>query len=97
MSKSARGLPQVKAEEVGMSTERLSRIHPRLQKYIDAQKVPNIVSLVTREGRIVHADAQGYLDLESRQPVTLDTIYRLYSNSKPVAGVAIMLLYDFHT
>ena len=87
-------LPFAEAEEAGFSSERLARLRPVMQKFIDQKKVPNIVTLIAREGKIVHFDAQGYLDLESRQPATKDTIFRLYSNSKPIAGTAIMILYE---
>ncbi len=84
-------LPFAKPEEVGFSSERLARIRPGLQKFIDKQLVPNLVTLVARHGKIVHFDAQGYLDLESKKPAQKDTIFRLYSNSKPIAGLATMI------
>jgi CubicO group peptidase (beta-lactamase class C family) len=84
-------LPFADASEVGVSAERLARIRPTLQKYIDQQKVPNLVSLIARHGKIVHFDALGYMDLESHKPVQKDTIFRLWSNSKPIAGVATMI------
>jgi CubicO group peptidase (beta-lactamase class C family) len=84
-------LPFSKPEEAGFSSERLARIRPGLQKFIDKQKVPNLVTLVVRHGKIVYYDAQGYMDLESKKPVQKDTICRLYSNSKPIAGLATMI------
>jgi CubicO group peptidase (beta-lactamase class C family) len=91
---STKTIPQVAPGEAGFSAERLGRIRPAMQKYIDTKKVPNIISLVMREGKIVHFDAQGCLDMESRAPAPKDTIYRLYSNSKPVAGTAVMILFE---
>jgi len=87
-------LPMVKPEEVDFSSERLARIQPALQKFIDQQKVPNFVTLVARHGKVVHFDAQGYMDFESKKPVAKDTIFRLYSNTKPITGVAAMILYE---
>lgn len=84
-------LASVQPEEVRVSSEKLALIHPTLQKYIDQQKVPNMVSLIARHGKIVHFDAQGYMDLENRKPIQKDTIFRLWSNSKPIAGVATMI------
>jgi CubicO group peptidase (beta-lactamase class C family) len=84
-------LPFSKPEEVGFSSERLACIRPGLQKFIDKQRVPNLVTLVARHGKIVHYDAQGYIDLESKKPASKDTIFRLYSNSKPIAGLATMI------
>ena len=87
-------LPFARPQEVGFSTERLARIGPGLRKYIDEQKVPNLVTLVARHGKVVHYEAQGYMDMEARRPVGKDTIFRLYSNTKPITGVAIMMLYE---
>jgi CubicO group peptidase (beta-lactamase class C family) len=87
-------LPSTTPEKAGFSAERLARIRPAMQKFIDQKKVPNIVTLLARDGKIVHLEAQGYLDFESREPVTLDSFFRLYSNSKPIAGVATMILVE---
>ena len=87
-------LPFTKPEEVGFSSERLARIRPALQKFIDQQKVPNLVTMIARDGKIVHFDAQGYMDFDSKRPASRDTIFRLYSNSKPITGVATMILYE---
>ena len=87
-------LPAAKPEDVGLSSERLATIKPYLQKYIDDKKVPNLVTLVARHGKIVHFEVQGYMDFETKKPAKTDTIYRLYSNSKPITGVATMILYE---
>ena len=79
-------------EKVGFSSERLARVKPAMQKFIDRQVVPNIVTLVAREGKIVHYEAQGYQDCENRIPAVKDTIFRLYSNSKAITGAATMIL-----
>jgi CubicO group peptidase (beta-lactamase class C family) len=86
--------PFAKPEEVGVSSERLARIRPALQKFIDQRKVPNLVTLVARHGKVVHFDAQGCMDFDSQKPASKDTIFRLYSNSKPITGVATMILYE---
>ena len=87
-------LPVAKPEEVGFSSERLARIGPAMQKYVDEQKVPNVLTLVARHGRIVHSEVQGYMDLESQEPVQGDAFFRLWSNTKPITGVATMILYE---
>ena len=84
-------LPQAKPESVGMSAERLARIRPALQSFIDRNQTPNFVTLVAREGKIVHFESQGYSDLAAKKPVTKDTIYRLYSDTKPITGVAVLI------
>ena len=87
-------LPQVKPESVGMSSERLARIRPALQSFIDRNQTPNFVTLVAREGKIVHFEAQGWADYKSKKPVTKDSIFRLYSDTKPFTGVAAMILQE---
>jgi CubicO group peptidase (beta-lactamase class C family) len=84
-------LPHVKPDEAGMSSEKLAKVCPGLQKFIDKQMVPNLVTLVARHGKIVHYEAQGYMDFESKRPAPRDTIYRLWSNSKPISGTAVMI------
>lgn len=84
-------LPSAKPEDAGFSSERLAKIRPVLQKFIDKQMVPNLVTLVARRGKIVHYEVQGYMDFESKKPATKDTIYRLWSNSKPITGTAVMI------
>ncbi len=87
-------LPAADPAEMGFMPERLARIRPAMQRFIDEGKVPNLVTLIARRGRMVHLEAQGYMDIESRAPVSTDTIFRLYSNSKPIAGVAAMILFE---
>jgi CubicO group peptidase (beta-lactamase class C family) len=84
-------LPTAKPEEAGFSSERLARIRPGLQKFIDQKICPNLVTLVARHGKVVYFDAQGFMDFESRKPVQKDTIYRMWSNTKPITGVATMI------
>ncbi|MFC2038159.1 serine hydrolase domain-containing protein [Chloroflexota bacterium] len=84
-------LPFSEPEEVGISSEGLSRIKPAMQQFIDDQKDPNFVTMVIRHGKIVHYEAQGYMDFESKKSVEKDTIFRLWSNTKPITGVATMI------
>ena len=87
-------LPMAEPEEVGFSTERLARIRPAMQKYVDEQKVPCMITLVARHGKVAHFEAVGYMDIESKQPVRKDAIFRLWSNTKPITGVATMILVE---
>jgi CubicO group peptidase (beta-lactamase class C family) len=84
-------LPSAGPREAGFSPERLSRICAGLQKFIDRRMAPNLVTLVARHGKVVHWEAQGYMDFDSRKPATKDTIYRLWSNTKPITGTATMI------
>ncbi|NKB98887.1 MAG: serine hydrolase [Pseudomonadales bacterium] len=83
-----------KAESVGMSSDRLQRIKPGLSKFIEAGNIPGTVSLVARKGKVVHFEAQGLRNVATGAPMEKDTIFRLYSQSKPVTGAAIMLLFE---
>jgi CubicO group peptidase (beta-lactamase class C family) len=84
-------LPSAEPEDVGFSSERLARICPGLQKFIDKGMIVNLVTLVARHGKVVHFAAQGYMDLDSKKPAKKETICRLWSNSKPIAGTATMI------
>ena len=88
------GLPGARPEEVGFSTERLARIGPAMQKYIDAGMVPGTLTLAARHGRIVHFEARGLMDVEAAKPVQKDTIYRIMSMTKPITCAALMMLYE---
>ena len=87
-------LNTAKPESVGMSTKRLGRIAPAMQRYIDDGFVAGTVTLVARRGQIVHFEARGYRDVDSKAPMTTDTIFRLASMTKPIASVALMILWD---
>ncbi len=90
----AQGLPVAKPESVGMSSERLKRIEPLIQKYVDDGKLAGVVSLVARKGKVVHFAKFGKADLETNREMQLDTIFRIYSMSKPITSVAVMMLYE---
>jgi CubicO group peptidase (beta-lactamase class C family) len=77
-----------------MSAERLERIGERMQWYIDQQLVPGTVTLVARQGKIVHLEARGQRWVEEGAPMQTDTIFRIASMTKPIASVALMMLYE---
>jgi CubicO group peptidase (beta-lactamase class C family) len=83
-----------KPESVGMSTERLARIGPAMQRYIDARRVPGTVTLVARRGKVVHLEARGARDAESGAPMSTDVIFRIASMTKPITSVALMMLVE---
>jgi CubicO group peptidase (beta-lactamase class C family) len=84
-------LPYTDPEKVGISSKKLSLIRPNLQRFIDRKFAPNFVTLVAKHGKVVFHEAQGYMDFESKRPAKTDTVYRLWSNSKPIAGTATMI------
>jgi len=80
--------------EVGFSAERLKRIDAAMQRYIDQRKLAGIAALVARRGRVVHFERFGLQDIEANEPIQLDTIFRIYSMTKPITSVALMMLYE---
>ena len=83
-----------KAQDVGMSAQRLERITAVLQKEIDAKKLPGAVVMVARKGTIVYQNAFGVQDPSSGAPMKPDTIFRIYSMTKPLMSVGLMLLVE---
>jgi CubicO group peptidase (beta-lactamase class C family) len=81
-------------ESVGLSTERLDRMHRGMQAFVDRKEAGGIVTLIAREGKVVDVHAVGFQDVESATPMKTDTIFRIASMSKPITSVAIMLLYE---
>src|SRR5215831_349107 len=92
------GLPlagaTVKPESVGLSEERLSRIHETMQRHIDAHAISGAVTLVARKGQIAWFHAQGMMNVEANKSMEKDAILRVFSMSKPVCGVAILMLLE---
>jgi CubicO group peptidase (beta-lactamase class C family) len=82
------------AESLGFSSERLDRIAPVMQGYIDQGKLAGTLTLVARNGKIAYLNAQGMQDKEAGKPMTEDTIFRIYSMSKPGTAVAAMTLWE---
>ena len=83
-----------KAESVGISSERLARIEPAMQRYVDASLTPGIVTAIMRKGKLVHFSAIGDMDVASRKPMQRDAIFRIASMTKPIASVALMILWE---
>ena len=90
----AADLSTAKPEEVGLSTERLARIKPVMQRYVDRNLVPGTVTLVARKGKVVHLEAVGYRDVANKTEMKTDTIFRIASMTKPITSVALMMLYE---
>jgi CubicO group peptidase (beta-lactamase class C family) len=79
----------------GLSTERLRQIDRHLgEKYIDTGKISGALTLVARHGEIAHLSPLGLMDAERGKPTREDTVYRIYSMSKPITSVALMTLYE---
>jgi CubicO group peptidase (beta-lactamase class C family) len=87
-------VPNSKPEDVGMSSERLQRIGQIIQRYMDAKDLAGAVSVVSRRGKVAYFEAQGLMDVEHKTPMRKDAIFRMASMSKPVTGVAILMLLE---
>ena len=83
-----------KPEDVGISSERLQRIHNLIQGHVDAKDFSGAVTLVARNGRIAHFEAQGQMDIEAGKPMAKDAMFRIMSMTKPVVGVAVMMMIE---
>ena len=83
-----------KPEEVGLSSERLQRITQMIQRRIAAGDLAGAVTAVARKGKVAYLDAQGVMDLESKQPMASSSMFRIASMTKPVVGVAIMMMVE---
>jgi CubicO group peptidase (beta-lactamase class C family) len=81
-------------EQAGMSAERLGRITTMLKKEAAEGKVPGAVVMVARKGKIIYSDAIGFQDKGANTPMKLDSIFRIYSMTKPLASVAGMMLVE---
>jgi CubicO group peptidase (beta-lactamase class C family) len=86
--------PTGKPEEVGLSSERLKRVAELVQRHITAGSFTGAVTLVARNGRIAYHEAQGVMDLETKKPMVKDGIFRMMSMTKPVVGVAILMMME---
>lgn len=84
----------VAPETVGVSSARLARIRPVLQRYVDSGKIAGISTMIARRGQIVYTDQIGYLDKEAGTPLCADAIFRIYSMTKPIICTALMTLYE---
>jgi CubicO group peptidase (beta-lactamase class C family) len=84
----------VKPESVGFSSERLENLHAVMQKAVDDKRIAGIVTILARHGKVIDYRTYGQRDIASSTPMTKDTIFRDYSMTKPITGVAMMILYE---
>lgn len=90
----AASLPSDKPEAVGLSSERLLRINQMMQGYIERGEITGGITMVSRRGKVAHFEAQGQMDLEAKTPMRKDAIFRIASMSKPITGVAVLMLME---
>jgi CubicO group peptidase (beta-lactamase class C family) len=90
----AAAVPEVKPETVGFSGERLQRVRETMQRHMSANTMAGAVTAVVRRGRLAHLEAHGLMDVEAKKPMTKDAVFRIWSMSKVVGGVAILMLME---
>ncbi len=85
----------MKPETEGMSAARLARLDEVMAKrYVDGGYLPGLLTMVSRRGKIVHVGMSGHMDLERQKPMREDALFRIYSMTKPITSVALMMLVE---
>jgi CubicO group peptidase (beta-lactamase class C family) len=87
-------IPEAKPESVGFSADRLARLDAGMKALVDSKKLAGMVTVLARHGKIVDAKTYGYADVAGQKAMQKDTIVRIYSMTKPITGVAMMMLYE---
>jgi len=87
-------IAETKPEVVGFSSERLGKLDSSMQSLVDTKKLAGVVTVLARHGKIVEEKTYGYADVAGQKPMQKDTIVRIYSMTKPITGVAMMMLYE---
>src|SRR5262249_55184725 len=91
----SQNLPKTdRAEDVGMSSERLKRVTSVFQAEVDNKTIPGAVILIARRGKIAYFEALGFRDREKQAPMQKDSIFRIASMTKPFTSVALMMLVE---
>jgi CubicO group peptidase (beta-lactamase class C family) len=86
--------PVVAPETVGLSGARLANIRAVMNRHVAEKSIPGASGLIARHGKIAYQEAFGMADVEAGRPMRMDTIHRIYSMSKPITSVAVMMLYE---
>ncbi|MGC9041734.1 MAG: serine hydrolase domain-containing protein, partial [Roseiflexus sp.] len=81
-------------ESVGLSSERLERIRPAMQRWIDRGTIAGASMMLARRGKIVYTEQVGRMSKESDEALRSDAIFRIYSMTKPIVCTALMTLYE---
>ncbi|HSZ10376.1 MAG TPA: serine hydrolase domain-containing protein [Steroidobacteraceae bacterium] len=87
-------MAEIKPEAVGFSSERLVKLDGTMKSLVDGKKLAGMVTVLARHGKIVEERTYGYADVASQKPMQKDTIVRIYSMTKPITGIAMMMLYE---
>jgi CubicO group peptidase (beta-lactamase class C family) len=90
----AASVQSINPEEIGLSSERLQRIHETIERHIEAHDISGAVTVVARKGRLAHLEAHGLMDIDSKKAMSKDGLFWIASMSKPITGVAILMLME---
>jgi CubicO group peptidase (beta-lactamase class C family) len=90
----AASVQTAKPEQTGFSSERLARIHDMVQRHMDEHDISGAVTLVARNGKVAHFEAQGLADIESKKPMSKDSLFWIMSMTKPVVGTSVLMLME---
>lgn len=86
--------PVVAPETVGLSGSRLTNIRAVMSRHVAEKRIPGASGLIARRGKIAYQETFGMADMEAGKPMQMDTIHRIYSMTKPITSVAVMMLYE---
>ncbi|MBC7800665.1 MAG: beta-lactamase family protein [Gemmatimonadaceae bacterium] len=90
----AQPLPVAKPEDVGLDPTRLARIRPAFEREVTEGRIPGAVLMVARRGKLAYTETIGFRDQKEAVAMTPDTVFRLYSMTKPMTSVAVMMLVE---
>ena len=87
-------LPTATPESVGMSSDRLKMMEAKMHEFVDNGQLANVQTAVIRKGKLVQFDTYGYEDMATKDPVKENSIFRIYSMTKPIVSIGLMMLYE---
>jgi CubicO group peptidase (beta-lactamase class C family) len=87
-------IPTVAPEKEGFSRERLARLNAKMHAYVDQGSTAGVITLIARHGKIIHFDVYGKSDIESGAPMQANSLFRMYSMTKPLTSTALLMLYE---
>jgi len=87
-------LPTATPETIGLSPERLARIDALMERHVEQRRLPGALGIIARRGQVAYLETWGMADREAGKPMAPDTIFRIYSMSKPITTVAVMILFE---
>ena len=90
----AQEIPKTTPDKAGFSSERLARLNAKFHAHVDEGRAAGIITLIARHGKIVHLDVYGKADIEENKPMQANSLFRMYSMTKPVTSTALLMLYE---